>query len=343
MAETISNPLQSGVETLAVRAAIGSRPSDSALYDLDRHSSPAFTRYSVRKPPPGLSRLSLLRRPLGWGIEAEANLTTLLHGKGSEVGSLSAGEVPLALGELLRVIRGQLPKVRVPDEPWMYDVTRFDPSTTLRLPESLTPSDVVRSVHKVWAARRQGRQVLSLIDSTGPTVTYRVTADLSRSVYDKSAQARTQGKPCPDNVVRLESRVRPEPFPLSSEGALVTESSSEITSIASAMVGVTRAATMVTMETLIEAQKALGEEPNVNEAVTLTTVHDLLLESGDVSNLTQHGMALSTAYRHRARLRKLLTAADEKVQDRAAENVFGLSEVLLARHLMAEMNPPEDS
>lgn len=336
--KTIDRPLVAGVETLAIRADLGSQPSDSALYELHRYGAPAFVRYRHPKPDPGLSGVSVIRSPKGWSVQAEGNLTTLLYGAGSEVGSISAGEVDLGAKALVRSINRHLPGIRVPDELWRWDVTRYDPSTTLILPEEWLPLHVVHAAYKAWASIRSGKQTLSLHQSTGATTTLRVTAGHSRSVYDKSAASLTQGKPCPANAVRLESRVRPKPFPLSESGVLVSEASTEVSALAASIGQIMKSATQVNLHTLIEAQKALGEEPNVSEALTLTAVHQLLALDGSVQPLIQEGMSQATAYRRRARLQKLLAAATEEVQDRAAADVFGMSEVLLARQLMESLD-----
>jgi len=327
-------PLTTGIETLAVVCGI-SRPTDRALSDLDTRTSPAVVSYRPRRVPAGVSYAAIHRNPKGWGAAAEVNLTTLLHGPGSEVGSLSAGEVPLAVERLLPTLRAVLPGVKFPEELWGFDVTRYDPSFTVLLPSDWDIGMVIAAAHASWCARRRGREVVSLHDSGGRTVTHRISNGHSRSLYDKTFQARLQGKECPDGALRAEARIRPrDPIALSDTEKLVSQSSEEITALAASIGPMIASSAMVTVRTLIEAQKELGEEPNPSEAYTLATVHAIIQDTGSVDRLVADGMSRATAYRRRARLWKLLAAADDSVQDRAAADVFGSTEVLLARQLL---------
>jgi hypothetical protein len=203
------------------------------------------------------------------------------------------------------------------------------------MPPDVDLASVIAAAHTSFLLRRRGREVVSLHDSGGRTVTHRLSNAHSRSLYDKTTQARQSGKDCPDGALRLESRVRPRDlFPLSDMENLVSKSSEELTALAASIGPMIASSAMVTVRTLIEAQKELGEEPNVSEAYTLATVHAIIQDTGSVDRLVADGMSRATAYRRRARLWKLLAAADESVQDRAAADVFGSTEVLLARQLL---------
>jgi hypothetical protein len=339
MAETLVRVLETGVETLAVRTELGQRPPDRILYNLRKSSSIVSDTYRLENLPKGLGYAAIQRTPQGWAFAAEANLTTLLHGPGSEVGSLSAGEIPLAVDVLFRHLEECLPPDTIPTEPWRYDVTRYDPSTTLRLPDSLTPAELVATTHRAWTLLRKGSETVSHHASLGQTVTHILNLQHhSRSVYDKSQQARSSGKPCPPNLVRLEARVRPSTvFPASEVPAMVERSSQELAALAASIGPVMHTATRVSVRTLMTAQQNLGEEPNHREALILTGVSNVLDHSGSVEPLIQDGCARTTAYRYRARLRALLATVTESQQDHAAADIFGMSEVVLARQLMASM------
>lgn len=339
MTETVEFPLRVGVETMTVRQDLGRhRPRDRVLSDMRAYFAPHGARYVVRDKPPGVGNCWVENTARGWAAGIDANLTTLLYGPGSEVGSLTAGEIPLATDRLLLAFRRLLPGLPISDEAWRHDVVRYDPSTTAVLPDGVTPTDAVHAAFAHWASQRVARQVLTLTRSTGSTVTYRRSAGSSLSVYDKTAEAALNGKTCPDRTVRLEARVRPaKPIPLSNLGDIVESAADHVGDLASSLGTVVQTATQVTVHTLVEAQKALGEEPNVSEALTLTAIHQLLRDSGDLRILIQEGMSRSTAYRRRARLHELLAATDEALQDRAAADVFGMTEVLLARQLIEQL------
>jgi len=328
--------IDAGVETVSLRCSLGNnRPADRIVYNLDHRKSPHLDRFTVRKPPPGISGASYKRTPDGWWAEIEGNLTTLLHGPGSEVGSLSGQEVPVALEvlayEASRVLGGP-----VSGDLFGWDVTRYDPSTTLLLPPDVHPSSVVLEVHRVWDAQQSGYQTVTMHNSGSRTALLLLDKSTSRTVYDKSGQAQRQGKPCPPGALRLESRCRPKnPVPASYPGVIVSDAAAEIATIAQAIGKAIPAAAQLTVHTLVEAQKLLGEEPNVSEALTLSTVMSLLQQSnGDVWILTQEGMSKSAAYRRKARLQRLLSVCDEALQDSAANDVYEWSTVLLARDVM---------
>lgn len=331
METLIAHPLTVGVETVALRTEVG-RPTDRVLSEMDRKTSRAVTTFLPSHLPAGVSYFGIHHTPKGWALHAEANLTTVLHGAGSEVGSLSAGEVPLALDRLILVLRSVVPALDLPLMPWRYDVTRFDPSTTLRFDD---PASVITTAHANWRTLRSGKQTLSLHDSGGMTATLVLSRALSHMVYDKKAVSDRQGKDCPVGAVRLEARVRPKKgIPLSATEELVGQSSEQLMAIARAIGPVVQSAGLVTARTFIEAQKALGEEPDPAEAFALVGYFTVMDSSLNVRPLIENGISPATAYRRRARIRELLSVADEDLQDRAAMDVFSGAEVVLARQLL---------
>jgi len=84
-----------------------------------------------------------------------------------------------------------------------FQLLRADPSATVR--ES--PA-VLGNVHSILSARSTARQVLTHHRSYGDTLTYRESAHVSRSFYDKGAKARHDGQLDPGACVRLETRRR---------------------------------------------------------------------------------------------------------------------------------------
>ena len=118
----------------------------------------------------------------------------------------------------------------------------------------------------------------------------------------------------------------------------MSQSADEIRDLAASLVPVLQTSVRVTVRILLEAQEALGEEPNPSEAYALASIHSILGNGESIDALVADGMSRRTAYRRRARLRELLAAADDDVQDRAASDVFGTANVLLARQLVETAN-----
>jgi hypothetical protein len=141
-------------------------------------------------------------------VRVEGNLTTLLHGDGSAALSLHPDELPAAVSGFLEAAAGLLPSAGLP-APAGWDVHRMDPSATYLLPEDLPVALVVDAAFRAFMVAASPRQVVTRHNSQ--TVTYRMSKWRSWTVYDKGAEIahKTPGATAPDNLIRMEARVRP--------------------------------------------------------------------------------------------------------------------------------------
>ena len=288
------------LETIALSAPMYDVGQASELRDWNRFTVPGGpTRWVLPDLSwlDGLGHLSVSRDPLGQlRVHAEANLTSVLHGADRKYASLHPSEVSTAASKLVRLVHGPVPTA--PDGHEHWSVKRLDPSRTYLAGDRL--GDVLNSASESWMRRKNGRQVVTDITSSGRTVTFKHSKALSWSVYDKSAEH----DDAPPGLLRLECRVRPgRPLSLIElENAMDEHDENE---------AALESLTAIAGEAGLQLTKHLiagGAEPA--EALRLGMPALLLAQFGD-HGLVNAGIPERSARRIRLRVRELLDAAGD--------------------------------
>lgn len=192
----------SGVETTRFRQDLSGLRCHKR-FEAVRYSTPVIVKHQVAPGDlrAGVSYCALVETPSMTYLEVEANLTANRWGDMATPGSLTWDEVVHA-AEAVTLWASTMVDEATPD-PAHWQLLRADPSTTIRHDPA-----VLGNVHSILCGRTSARQVLTHHRSYGDTLTYRESAHVSRSFYDKGAKARHDRQLDPGAAVRMETRRR---------------------------------------------------------------------------------------------------------------------------------------
>lgn len=308
------------LETIALSGQLHEAGRQTKLRDWRLFAVPNGVKRWIAPPdlmPEAVGHLSLSRDPaLTWRVHVEANLTSLAHSKVLKYASLHSSELAPTLNHLIALVLDVVDQAPYGHESWM--VKRFDPSRTYRVGDAL--DDVLGSARDSWMRRKNGRQTLSEVTSTGRTVTLKFSKGHSWSVYDKSAEH----EGAPPGLARVESRVRPQkPLTLAALEAGMNEHD-DVDSAIESLTAIVGEAGMQMTQHLIRG----GAEPA--EALRLGMPALLLAQYGEHA-LHNAGIPVSSARRIRARIRELLDAAGDLEMPRSGASILQNSEQVFAR------------
>lgn len=337
------------LETIDARTHVGELPlavrgRDAAAWDY-RTSAGGRASFSAPKAdlPAGLSLVAFYADPDGgWRCRAEGNLTTLLYGDGTAVGSLDLDELEPATVAFREAVRGVVQGPVPPADEW--DLHRLDPSRTVVLPDHVPASLVIEAAWQGWNLNKRTGQTLSRHNDE--TVTLRLAKHRSHSVYDKRAEALHKGsrfvRPDSPGLLRLEARVRPRLAQSADlrdwrptlnltpkDHEMINAENDLLTDALMSMVG-------ATVLTQVRAFLRAGARPS--EAVRLTTTVLLVAQYGD-GVLEDLGVPRATAKRWRKEARDFLATQteDDLIDDLPA--VVRQAQSLRARDLAAGLEP----
>jgi hypothetical protein len=298
------------IETVEARADL--RHAPRGLGGWSSYRSPkGITTYSHPSPPPGVTSCRYVRTLDGVHRgRIEGNLTALRFGPSKTCYSLRPADLPAARDALLDAAANLLGDVCPDAAAW--DVHRFDPSATYRLPDDVLPSELVIAAHAAFRVMAEPRHVVSLHNDQ--TATWIRAKWRSVMVYDKGAESRRRGVvPDAANLLRIEQRIRPRratgewaemnKSTLAEIDALATKSMAENLELLSDL-GVRMAAAQSL--TLIRALLRGGASPNA--ALRLAMAVELERSYGSRS-LEAVGLAESTAHRWRSDIKRYLAAS----------------------------------
>lgn len=326
------------IETVTVRAELA-RSQLKGLREEDyyRVMGPAGPTY-ILKPhlrPEGISRQAYVTSGGRMYFSAEGNLTACLYGDRYTAGSLTAGEAALGMlafeSAAWGSARGALPEAR------NAEVVRMDASRSLVHGPQASTDELLSAYGVSQLASGTKAHPAQVIRSSGRTVAKgkRGSTRYER-VYDKSSEARAAGKPCPSNVIRTEVELRPERVIYMTEAEELTGvADSELVAVADHLGRACAAFNQATVALLRHGMAELGEKDNPAEAMRLCGAASILAVSGLEGIVNEGGVSRATAYRMRARIEELMTAALGGSSESHLVQALRDASELLARDVLA--------
>lgn len=308
------------LETIALSAQLHEAGRETALRDWRYISVPGGVRRWIAPDaltPDGVGHLALSRDPAKvWRVHVEANLTSLAHSKQLKYASLHSSELTPSLNHVIALVLDVVDSAPLMHDSWM--VKRFDPSRTYAVGDRL--GEVLDSASESWMRRKNSRQVVTDITSTGRTVTYKHSKALSWSVYDKTAEHEA----APYGLLRLECRVRPRKPLTMHELEIAMDEYDENEAALESLTAIVGEAGMQMTQHLIRGGA------DASEALRLGMPALLLAQYGEHA-LTHAGIPQSSARRIRARVRELLDAAGDLPIPESGASILQNSPQVFAR------------
>ena len=301
------------LETVAVSADFGGAIPPPRDYTWQSSASGETVRWSDSVPVEGRSFFSVSLAPdKTHRMHTEVNLTALCLGADQTWQSLSEVQARETLARLPGLIESWCdPRWRssLPTDLSGFRITRLDPSVTLPVECSATAVEAT-----VVALRRfrSGRSVFSLNESDGITATLRFNKERSWSAYEKSIEANAKGQQAPENLLRLEARLRPSRLRSSEYAAWrpsldwtdmdSQKSNQELSHFASTITGLSG-------HTVLHLVKSMTDAGIAGASAYRLAAYALASDAGGDRSVVASGVDARTVRRWRSELRNALEVA----------------------------------